>query len=120
MSDKLPEIGELRDRVTIQYFTISKDTMGGRVRTWLDFVTLWANVEPLSGREYFYSQQIKAEVTHRIKTRYYAGIQNSWRVKFRDRYFRIESVLERGGWPPRFLELMCLEVKESTAPTETT
>ena len=84
------QIGDLTERITLQYFTVAKDAMGGRPKTWNDVVTVWASVEPLSltnlgssgAREYFYAQQIRAEVVYKVNIRYYPGIQNSWRLKW--------------------------------------
>ena len=117
------QIGDLTERITLQYFTVAKDAMGGRPKTWNDVVTVWASVEPLSltnlgssgAREYFYAQQIRAEVVYKVNIRYYPGIQNSWRLKWGDRIMRIEAVLENGD----FLTIICRETKASESPART-
>jgi len=63
------EIGDMRHRITFQQPQKTADGYKGHTVQWQDVVTVWASVEPLSGREYFYSHQIKAEVTHRVRIR---------------------------------------------------
>ena len=69
-----------------------------------------ASVEPLSGREYFYSHQIKAEVTHRVKIRYREDITTKMRIKHRDRVLEIESILDKKERREE-LEILCREAK---------
>ena len=46
------EAGQLRHRVTIQQATETTDGFGGVTQAWATFATVWAAVEPLTGREY--------------------------------------------------------------------
>lgn len=85
--------GPLRHRVTLQNRTSSKDEFGQLVETWTDLYVAWASVEPISGRELLSSQQTLGEVTHRIRTRYRAGISVATRILFNGRIFDIESVI---------------------------
>lgn len=101
--------GQLRHRIVIQQLAEGRDSAGGIAETWITFVTLPAAVEPLKGREYFQSDQLNAEVSHRIKVRYYPGILPKMRVSWGTRIFRVEAVLnidERN----REIQLMCTEV----------
>lgn len=95
----------LRHRVTIQTATITND-----VEAWADtYTSVPAAVEPLHGKEYWEAQKISAEVTVRITIRYRSGILPTMRVKWGDRIFRINAVLninERN----RELQLMTTEV----------
>lgn len=43
---------------------------GTEVITWVTLHSVWAAVEPLSGREYIISQSAQSEVTTRIRMRY--------------------------------------------------
>lgn len=105
--------GELRHRVTIQYLPPedqrARDPFGSVIEEWIDYATVWAAVEPLSGREYFSAQQMNAEVTTNIRIRYLSGVTPSMRVKWGERLYNIQSVInvrERN----RELHLMCKEV----------
>jgi len=82
--------GKYRHYITIQQPVETIDDVGQTVTSWEDYKTVWAQIQPLKGREYWQSQQVNAEVTHRITIRYLEGINSKMRVKFGDRYFEIE------------------------------
>ncbi len=109
MKKKLP-IGEMRHRITFQRPVKTDDGHKGHAVAWQDMVTCWASVEPLSGREYFYSHQIKAEITHRVKIRYRTDITTKMRIKHRDRVLEIESILDKKERREE-LEIFCREAK---------
>lgn len=88
------KIGDLRHRITFQEKVEVPDGYKGQVVTWQPVIVLWASVEPLSGREYFYGHQIKAEVTHRVKIRYNEKITTEMRIEFRSRHLAIESIID--------------------------
>ena len=99
--------GRLRNRIAIQVRGSGQDSSGLPVEVWTDLVELFANVERLSGREYFIAQSVGAEINTRIITRYYPGIKANDRIMFEDKIFDIDSVI-----PDRLktrLELMCKE-----------
>ena len=88
--------GRLRNRITIQQYETAKNTYGEDIKTWSDYHECWASVEPLTGREYFDSQQVVPETQSRIVMRYKTGIAPTMRVKWGDRYYSISSVLNIG------------------------
>jgi SPP1 family predicted phage head-tail adaptor len=104
--------GQLRQQVTIQSSTQAQASTGALTTTWSDFATgIWAAVEPISGREFFGSQQVQSSVSTRIRIRHLAGVTEKMRVKHVDRdaitnYYDIEAVVpinERGAE----IHLMC-------------
>lgn len=103
--------GALRHRVVVLRPTTTKDARGGEVVTWSDETERWANVEPLAGREYFASQQMQGELTHRVTMRYDPDLplRPKWRLQFKGRILDIETILpieERNHeW-----QLMCREL----------
>lgn len=103
-------IGRLRHRITLQKLSHRPNDYGATVAEWLDVATVWAEVKPLSGREYFSADQIQAEVTTVIWLRYLANIDSTMRVKFDDRSFEIVSVINHKE-QNRALQLQCKEVK---------
>lgn len=92
--------GSLRQLVTLQQLLAGTDDGGGGIaespdnENWSDFATLYAHVEPLSGRELFQAQQINDQLTHRITVRYYPGVLSAMRVKYGTRIFIIESIID--------------------------
>jgi SPP1 family predicted phage head-tail adaptor len=104
------QAGRLRHRVTVQRATDSIDQYGDQTPTWTSLGTVWASVEPLSGREYFAAAQMQSEVSTRIVIRPISGVTLTPkdRVKFGSRYFDIQSVINRDE-RNRELQLLCVE-----------
>lgn len=88
------DIGNLRHRVTFEKPIEVDDDYAGHTVTWQPVCIVWASVEPLSGREYFYGHQIAAEVTHRVRIRYNGKITAKMRIKHKTRYLMIESIID--------------------------
>lgn len=104
------QAGTLRHRITIQRKNEVRDSFGQAVETFANIATVWASIEPLSGRESFLAQQVNAEVTHRIRMRYYP-LEATMRLKYQDRYFEIKTILDREE-RKRELEVLCQEIIE--------
>ena len=100
--------GELRHRVTIQWPTKAADEAGGFSTTWADLATVWAAIEPLSGRERFHAQSQNMSVSHRVRMRFLAGVTAEHRVIFGGRFFNVRSVINQGE-RNRWLILDCEE-----------
>ena len=101
--------GNLRQRITIQDKTANRDTFGDEVITWGDWATVWAAVEPLTGREFLDAKMVTAEVTTRIRIRHQDGISPEMRVVFGSKIYDILAVIhvqER----EREDHLMCQEI----------
>lgn len=101
-------VGKMRHRITFQRPTEEKDRLGGYEDDWVDVATTWAQISPVSGKEYF-SQMRETTVSHRIYCRYRPGITPRLRIKFKDRTFSIISVI---NWEERNegLTIMCEEL----------
>lgn len=106
--------GRLRHQVALQRPTGTLNEFGDPVGTWSTIATLWAAVEPLSGREYLAGQTVQSEVSHRITVRYFAGITPRDRIVWTDpstgldRTFDIRAVIDRDERHAA-LEIMCTE-----------
>jgi SPP1 family predicted phage head-tail adaptor len=74
-------------------------------------LTVWAEIEPLGGRELWQAQQVQSESTHRIRCRWsalFAQVGAKWKVQYKTRTFEILSAnnLEERG---RQAEFLCKE-----------
>lgn len=108
---KKTAIGDLRHRITFQEPVKKPDGYKGHTVKWRDMITVWASVEPLSGREYFYSHQIKNEVSHRVRVRYRTDLRLEMRIKLsEDRALNIESIIDLQE-RHQMLEILCMEEK---------
>jgi SPP1 family predicted phage head-tail adaptor len=108
----------LTEPIKIQKPIPLSDGQGGHPKTYADVAAVKAMVEELSGRELFYAQQIRAEVTHKVTILWRSDIKNNMRIiRENTSILRIESVLtkDRGGFTATggLLEIMCVEVKTS-------
>jgi SPP1 family predicted phage head-tail adaptor len=111
--------GLLRHQITFQSPTVIPSEISGQEITWTDEATVWADIEPFVGREYFSAKQVNADVTHTVKIRFLAGLKASWRIDCshawfspggsEERYLYIESIINDGE-RDRSMTLVCREV----------
>lgn len=99
--------GRLSQRVTLQQRTAGVDALGQELTTWSDVATLWAEVQPLRGREYFAAGQLQSAVDVRVRIRWRAGVVPTMRVVWRGEPMEIVSVIEPDAAKVS-LELMCV------------
>lgn len=86
--------GRLRERITIQQATETRNALGESVQSWETFAERWASVEGLSGREVLLTGQQQTEVTHRVRLRYTDGFTSTMRILWRNRVLEITALLE--------------------------
>lgn len=104
-------IGPLNKRVAIRSAAAVQDEYHEETLTWSTDATVWASVEPLSGRELISAQQTHAETTHRIRMRYQPNttVTAEKRILYDSRVFEIVSVINKKE-KKVMLELLCKEV----------
>ena len=83
----------LRHRIVIQEMSQVSDSMGSFTTTWNDVVTTWAAIWPVSAKEHITAAKTEMETTHKIRIRYYTGLDSAMRINFGDRYFKIQSII---------------------------
>lgn len=84
--------GQLNKKIIIQKNQSSKNDYGESVSSWVDYVTLWANIKHLRGQELFLSEQVYNKEVFRIQTRYYSGIDTKMRISYDSKIFNITSI----------------------------
>jgi SPP1 family predicted phage head-tail adaptor len=89
----------------------ARNSSGGVIETWEDFATVFASVNPISGREYFAAQAAQAATTHHIDMWWISGVTSDMRIKFGKRIFEIESIVNVNELN-RELNLLCVEKGE--------
>lgn len=72
--------GRLRHRVRIEQRTLSQNELGGVLEDWQEVATVWAAIEPLSGRELIAAQQVNSKVTARLVIRYRSDLLPEMRL----------------------------------------
>jgi SPP1 family predicted phage head-tail adaptor len=101
--------GKLDQRITLKSATGTCDAMGQPVITWTTVATVWAQVEPLTGRELEASQGTSSEVSIKIIMRYYSGLLPSWRITHGTKTYQILAVLNLCSGK-KDLKLLCKEI----------
>lgn len=99
--------GKLRERVTVQQATETRNGLGEVVQAWSTYATVWASVEGISSREALQQGQVQTDVSHRVQMRYLNGLTHTMRLYWRSRALEIVSVLEHGNRSEH--EILCTE-----------
>ncbi len=88
--------GRLDKKIDIIKSTEAQSTLSGEMtRTWSTYIkNRWAQVEPLSGRELFQSNQWRANVDYRFTIRYSSGISPQMRIVYSGSSYQIHSVID--------------------------
>jgi len=88
--------GLLTQRVTLERPVETRDpNFGTAVKAWQPVATVWAAVDPISGRDYLANREPGAELTVRVRVRHspeVAAASPKWRVNL-------------GGTPARLLQV---------------
>lgn len=101
--------GNYRNKVLIESKANAQDAYGAITETWSTYATWWAQIQPLSGREYVEAAKVNSEVGVKMKGRYISGVTPIMRAKFGTRIYAVVAVInieERG----REMELFCKEI----------
>lgn len=93
------DAGMLRRRVRLQRPVMVKDTLGAPTHQWVEVATVWADLQPLSGREAVIAGRISAEISHQITVRYQQIFDNpgqvaQMRALYGQRIFNIHAALQ--------------------------
>jgi len=91
--------GQLRHYVTVQAHTSAQNDYGEKAMAWTSNIKQWAAIWPLRGEEYLSAKGMQANVTHRIRMRHTTLAasteitKNNARIKYDDRIFNIEAII---------------------------
>jgi SPP1 family predicted phage head-tail adaptor len=102
------QAGQLRKRVTVQQRSTTQDTHGQPLTEWTEYMTVWAAVQPLSGRKLIEAEALHSETTHEVLMRYHAGITAKMRVMYGEKIFNVQNVIDEDE-RHRHLTLLCSE-----------
>jgi SPP1 family predicted phage head-tail adaptor len=102
--------GLLRESVTVQYPTESRNSYGESAQTWNTLTTRRAMIEAISYTEMERRGQIGGNVSYTVRVRYVPGITGQMRLRWDSREGKIlyiSSAVERGNREEH--ELTCEE-----------
>lgn len=87
-------IGKLNRRIEVLEYISERDSFGGTDGIWQTVGRVWANIEPVSGTEFFNAQQVNAEMTTKITVRFYAGLTVMHRIKYGEKLYEILGIAD--------------------------
>ena len=99
------QIGRFDKRIKFQYQTRVSDGMGGYTNTWTDDLTVWADIQPMTGRQALQEGQIQGEQQFKVYIRYTndfnSELDNDYRIVYlpgspNEKIFNIHSVENPG------------------------
>jgi SPP1 family predicted phage head-tail adaptor len=86
--------GSLRHKVQLQALTVTQNAVTGEtVDTWMTIAEPWAEIVPMSAREFISAAAEQSEVRGRIVIRYRDAIDASMRIVYRGKYYAIFGVM---------------------------
>lgn len=103
------DIGRLKHRITFQELSQSQNEYGELVEEWLDIKTVWAEIKPVSGNQFFAAKQINSEISHNVYIRYRTDLKPSMRIKFKERVFDILYLMNMNE-DNRIMQIYCKEL----------
>ncbi len=86
---------------------MGQDELGTPVEQWAPVVTVWAEVEPLRGRELVAASGMQTVADVRIRMRYRDGIEPAMRVVWNGKPHDVAAVIDIEA-RRAFLELLCV------------
>ena len=105
----MPATGR-RHRVAIEQARDRTPNASGQlIPTWRTFADAYAEIQPLASSEKLRATELSANLTHRVRLNYIAGVDHTMRIRFGTRILSINSITnpnERN----RSLELLCEEL----------
>ncbi len=90
--------GQLSRRLRIQQRSTVQNTFGEPQLTWTDVATVWADIQPLTGRELESAQRMASEVSHQITVRFQPLFSDTrvvacYRGLYKARIFNIQACM---------------------------
>lgn len=97
----------LDQRITLQRRDATQDELGTPAGPWLNVGDVWAQAQPLRGREFFASGQMQAQAEVRFVIRWRCDVHETWAVMWRGQPHEIVAPPMDIDGQQHFLELMC-------------
>ena len=101
-------IAELRHRISLLEPVESDDGAGGRIVTWNQRDTVWAEIVSLGGKEKEWGEALTAESPYRVTLRYRSDLTRDMRIGFDATMLDIKSIADPDG-RRRWLVCTCIE-----------
>ena len=105
-------IGKMNKRITISNFTQAANTYGEPVRTWIIVGTRWAEVVPLTAKEFITAKQLASQIDIIFRIRRTPAlllIKPKMKITYNNQDYNIESAINVQN-KNRVIELLCSKI----------
>ncbi len=110
---RLLDIGRLNKRITFMRYEEQDDEYNQTIQVLVPFKTVWASVEPTTGKEYLEAQRFRNELTYKIFTRYFPDLNVDMVIDFKGRKFKTVSMINYRE-NNEMLQFVCTEMVGDT------
>ena len=87
-------ISRLRHKIRIERLQSTQNPSTGSItKKWVTFAITWAEIVPLSAKEFMNSQAMQSKITGRITIRFMRGLNAEMRIRHGRQIFNIEGIL---------------------------
>lgn len=101
-------IGKLNKRLSFFSLADVPDELGQITKKLSLIKTVWGTLQPVRGAEFYEVQKVQSKVTHKCYIRYTEGIDTNCFLKYKDKEYLIESVIDV-DLERKMLEIRCIE-----------
>jgi SPP1 family predicted phage head-tail adaptor len=88
--------GKLNRRIVIQVRTLTKDSTGGRIQTWTDSATVWAEIVLQRGTSSIIADAERIQDTRQFRIRHRAIAAETNRILYQSKFYDITGITEEG------------------------
>ena len=96
-------IGQMDREIVIESPSSSLNSLNEPIVTWGTFASVWAWVKPMTARERFASDALRASRVSNFRIRWLSGVLPTMRIRFDGEIYRILGLSEVGR--RRFLDI---------------
>ena len=108
MSETLPAVGTLTDRIQLKRREMTGEAEGGHVALFVPVTNLWARVRSLTGRQGTSADGRAVEISHAVVLRFRNDVRPGDRIVYRGRTLDVVSAADLNG-RRTFLSCACSE-----------
>lgn len=108
MSERIPPLGTLTDRVTLQSKVTSSEPEGGEVVVYATLATVWARVRQLSARSAYAEDARGQTISHAVVIRFRTDLKPGDRIIYRGRNLEVAALADING-RRAYLSCQCSE-----------
>lgn len=108
MSETIPPLGTLTDRVQLKQRLTTPEDEGGEVSVFAPLATVWARVRPLSSRQISEADARTVGASHSVVLRFRTDLSAGDRVVYRGRNLEVVAANDLNG-RRAYLSCLCVE-----------